>query len=143
VAGDGGREHSGVWEPVGRLTALVVGGLLAGSCAAIGRAPTPADFPRHTVALPVEIHWDLTIARDTVRAEGLVERRNDLIGSAWLQLVGLDAAGAITSFSTPIRVRWRSASDLEWFAIQLRPHGRDERYDVRLYSFEYPEESTP
>ena len=118
-------------------------GLLLASCAAKGPGPMPADFPSHTSASPVEIHYRLTTGSDAVRADGLVERRNDLIGSAWLQLVGLDAAGAITSFSTPIRVRWRSASDLESFAIQLRPRGREERYEVRLYSFEYPEENRP
>lgn len=131
------------WIRRGRLAALVAAGFLLGSCAAIGPAPTPADFPRHTAAPPVEIHWRLRTGPETVRAEGLVERRNDLIASAWIQLVGLDAAGTIVSFSTAIRVRWRSASDLEWFAIQLRPRGREDRYDVRLYSFEYPEENTP
>jgi hypothetical protein len=57
--------------------------------------------------------------------------------------VGLDAAGAIVSFTTPMRVRWRSLWDFEPFVIRLRPRGGEERYEVRLYSFEYPEENTP
>jgi hypothetical protein len=57
--------------------------------------------------------------------------------------LGLDAAGTIVSFTTPTRVHWRSPSDLESFAIRLRPRGREDRYEVRLYSFEYPEENTP
>jgi hypothetical protein len=124
----------------GGLVALVMTGLLLASCAA-GPAPTPADFPLHTPAPPVEIHYRLTTGPDAVRADGLVERKKH-IGSAWLQLLGLDAAGTIVSFTTPTRVHWRSASDLESFAIQLRPRGREERYEVRLYSFEYPEENT-
>jgi hypothetical protein len=123
--------------------ALVILGFLLASCAASGPAPTPADFPIHNSAPPVEIHYRLTTGPDAVRADGLVERKNDLIGSAWLQLVGLDAAGTIVSFTTPIRVHWRSPWDLESFAIRLHPRGQEERYEVRLYSFEYPEESTP
>jgi hypothetical protein len=127
----------------GGLIALVMAGFRVASCTATGSAPTPADFPLHTSAPPVEIHYRLTAAPDAVRADGLVERKNHLIGSAWLQLVGLDAAGAIVSFTTPTRVHWRSPSDLESFATRLRPRGREQRYEVRLYSFEYPEENTP
>ncbi len=74
------------------------------------------------------------------RADGLVERRQHHIRSAWLQLVGLDATGRIVSFTTPTWVLWRSESDLESFTIKLRPRGGEERFEVRLYSFEYPEE---
>jgi hypothetical protein len=123
--------------------ALVIHGLLLASCAASGPIPAPADFPLHHPASPVEIHYRLTTEPDAVRAEGLVERKNHLVGSAWLQLVGLDAAGSIVSFTTPTRVHWRSPADLESFAIRLRPRGPAERYEVRLYSFEYPEENSP
>ena len=99
----------------GGLVALASRLLLA-SCAAKGPAPMPADFPSHTSAPPVEIHYRLTTGPDAVRADGLVERKKH-IGSAWLQLLGLDAAGTIVSFTTPTRVHWRSASDLESFAI--------------------------
>jgi hypothetical protein len=122
---------------------LFVLGLLLASCAASDPALTPADFPVHTTAPPVEIHYRLTTGPDAVRADGLVERKNHLIGSAWLQLVGLDAAGTIVSFTTPTRVHCRSPWDLESFGIRLRPRGWEERHEVRLYSFEYPEESTP
>ena len=123
------------------LVALVMTGLLVASCAA-GPAPTPADLPLHTSASPVAIHYRLTTVPDAVRVDGLVERKTH-IRNAWLQLLGLDAAGTIVSFTTPTRVRWRSPSDLESFAIRLRPRGQEERYEVRLYSFEYPEENTP
>jgi hypothetical protein len=127
----------------GGIGALVIPGLLLASCAAAGPAPTPADFPRHSAAPPVEIHWRLDGEPGRVRADGLVERRNHLIGSAWLQVVGLDSAGAIVSFTTPTRIHWRSESDLESFAIPIRPRGGEARYEVRLYSFEYREESSP
>ncbi len=123
--------------------ALVILGLLLASCAASGPAPTPADFPIHNSAPPVEIHYRLTTEPDAVRADGLVERKNHLIGSAWLQLLGLDAAGTIVSFTTPIARPLAVPGDLESFTIPLRPRGREQRYEVRLYSFEYPEESTP
>ena len=131
----------GLRHRCGGLVALVMTGPLLVSCAA-GPALTPADFPLHTPAPPVEIHYRLTTGPDAVRADGFVERKSH-IGSAWLQLLGLDAAGTIVSFTTPTRVHWRSPSDLESFAIRLRPSGREERYEVRLYSFEYPEENTP
>ena len=78
-----------------------------------------------------------------VRADGLVERRNHLIAVAWLQLLGLDAAGRVVSFTTPTRVRWTSEADLESFTIPLRPRWGEQRFEIRLYSFEYPEENTP
>jgi hypothetical protein len=133
----------GIRSHRGGRGALLVHGLLLASCAASGPTPAPADFPLHNPTPPVEIHYRLTTGPDAVRAEGLVERKNHLVGSAWLQVVGRDAAGTIVSFTTPTRVHWRSASDLESFAIRLRPRGPAERYEVRLYSFEYPEENTP
>jgi hypothetical protein len=136
MRGSGGR-----WRALGALGAA---GVLLASCARINTpAPAPADFPIHRSAPPVELHYRLATGPDGVQAAGLAERRNPLIGSAWLQLVGVDAAGAIVSFTTPMRVRWRSLWDFEPFVIRLRPRGGEERYEVRLYSFEYPEENTP
>src|SRR5262245_44873280 len=105
---------------------LIIHGLLLASCTASGPAPTPADFPVHNPAPPVEIHYRLTTGPDAVRADGLVEQKNHLIGTAWLQLVGLDQAGTIVSFTTPTRIHWRSPSDLESFAIRLWPRGQEE-----------------
>ena len=121
---------------------LVTTGLLAG-CAASVAAERPADFPLHTEASPVAFHWRLSEAPNAVRADGLVERRNHYIAGAWLQLLGLDATGRIVSFTTPTRVRWTSESDVESFTIPLRPRGGEQRFEMRLYSFEYPEETAP
>jgi hypothetical protein len=123
--------------------ALLVATVLVAGCATSGDARRPADFPLHSEALPVVFHWRLTEDPTAVRADGLVERRNYLIAGAWLQLLGLDAAGRVVSFTTPTRVRWTSEADLESFTIPLRPRGGEQRFEIRLYSFEYPEENTP
>jgi hypothetical protein len=121
---------------------LVSTALLAG-CATRIAAARPGDFPLHTPALPVEFHWRLSVDPNAVRADGLVERRNHLIAGAWLQLLGVDGTGRIVSFTTPTWVRWKSESDVESFTIPLRPRGGEQRFEMRLHSFEYPEESTP
>lgn len=125
------------------LAALLVTTALLAGCAASVNAARPADFPLHSEAPPVDFYWRLAVSPSAVQADGLVERRNHLIGSAWLQLLGLDATGRIVSFTTPTRVRWNSESDVESFTIPLRPRGGEQRFEVRLYSFEYPEENTP
>jgi len=131
------------WRRVrGRAAALLVSGLLAASCASTP-GPGPADFPLHTFVSPVEFHWQISLDPRLVVATGLVERRQHLLGSAWVQLLGFDVTGAVVSFTAPVRVRWRSNSDFEAFSIPLRPRGTEQRFDVRLYSFEYPEENTP
>jgi hypothetical protein len=89
---------------------------------------------------PVDIHWRLSLDSSVTRADGFIERRQPLLRSAQLQLVGLDPTGRIVSFTTPARVFWRSESDSESFTINLRPRGGEERFKVRLYSFEYLEE---
>ena len=75
--------------------------LFVAGCATSGAARRPADFPLHNEAPPVAFHWRLTEDPTAVRADGLVERRNHLIAGAWLQLLGLDAAGRVVSFTTP------------------------------------------
>ena len=125
------------------LAALLATTALLAGCAASVAAARPADFPLHSEAPPVDFYWRLSVTPTAVQADGLVERRNHLIAGAWLQLLGLDATGRIVSFTTPTRVRWRSESDVESFTIPLRPRGGEQRFEVRLYSFEYPEENTP
>jgi hypothetical protein len=125
------------------MAALLAATALLAGCAAADAAARPADFPFHSETYPVVLSWRLTVSSSAVRADGLVERENHAIGSAWLQLVGLDTGGRIVSFTTPTRVRWTSESDLESFAIPLRPRGGEQRFEMRLHSFEYPEENTP
>jgi hypothetical protein len=125
------------------VVALLVPGLLLVGCAVSVPMPRPADFPFHVTVPPVDIHWQLSLDLSVARADGLIERRQHHIRSAWLQLVGLDATGRIVSFTTPVWIWWRSESDSESFTIKLRPRGGEERFEVRLYSFEYQEEITP
>jgi hypothetical protein len=129
------------WSRVLRsVVALLIPGLLLVGCAASGPMLRPADFPFHASVPPVDIHWRLSLDSSVARADGLIERRQHLIRSAQLQLVGLDATGRIVSFATPAWVLWRSESDSESFTIKLRPRGGEERFEVRLYSFEYRED---
>jgi hypothetical protein len=126
----------------GGLPALLVTTALCAGCAASAAAARPADFALHSEAPPVDFYWRLNVTPTAVQADGLVERRNHLIAGAWLQLLGLDATGRIVSFTAPTRVRWNE-SDVESFTIPLRPRGGEQRFEVRLYSFEYPEENSP
>jgi hypothetical protein len=127
--------------------------LLAG-CTALAPTPSPAAYPFHSVALlpaeypsaypvpsvapQIEIHWQLTVDSNRVQADGLIERqRESWIQEVWLQLLGIDATGQTVSFTAPIRFAWRSSSALESFTIALRPRGGEQRYEVRLYMFEF------
>ena len=121
------------------LVRLVTLALLSG-CAGGAPLPKPADFPLHTQAYPVDFHWRLDMAPNVVQAEGLAQRRNHYIASARLQLLGLDTTGRVVSFTAPFWVAWRFERDLEPFTIRLRPKGGEERFEVRVYSFQYPEE---
>jgi hypothetical protein len=125
------------------VVALLTLALLLASCSASAPLPKPVDFPFHETAAPFEIHWRLSPGPSVARADGLIERHHHHIGSAWIQLVGLDATDSIVSFTAPSRVRWRSDSDSEFFTIALRPRGTEQRFEVRLYSFEYQEEMSP
>lgn len=136
---------SGRWLQIlrGGAATLLLAELLLPGCAASGPTPRPDDFPFHVPAPPVDIHWRLRTAANVVRADGLVERRQRDVRYAWVQLLGLDATGRIVSFTTPTFVSWKSEWDSESFTITLRPRGPEQRYDVRLYSFEYGEEAPP
>ena len=121
----------------GGTAAFLMSVLLAGCATA--PFPKPADFLFHTPAPPLDIHWTLSVEPSIVQADGLIERHRPEIGSARIQLLGLDAAGRIVSFTTPILIVWRSTWDLEPFTIRLRPRGQEQRYEVRVFSFEYQE----
>ena len=122
----------------GGTAAFLMSVLLAGCATA--PFPKPADFSFHTPAPPLDIHWKLSVDPSIVQADGLIERHRPEIGSARIQLLGLDAAGRIVSFTTPILIFWRSTWDLEPFTIRLRPRGQEQRYEVRVFSFGYQEE---
>ena len=126
-----------------RVVTLLVPGLLVAGCAASTPMPRPAELPFHAAAPPLDFYWQISLSPSVARADGLIERHDQHIGSAWPQLIGLDETGRIVSFTTPARVRWRSASDLESFTLSLRLQGREQRFEVRLYSFEYQEEMSP
>jgi hypothetical protein len=69
--------------------------------------------------------------------DGLIERRIEQVWVAVVQLVGRDGTDRIVSFSQPVRVRWDSPWDAERFAVGLHPKGGEQRYDVRVESFQY------
>src|SRR2546425_10765666 len=94
-----------------RTIALVVAFALA-ACARGVPAPTPAQFPLHATDQQFDLAWRLVPGGDRTAATGVVARRSGEVSDAWLQLVGLDAAGDIVSFSTPSHVPWASTWDL-------------------------------
>ena len=112
--------------------------LLLGGCAASTPILSPAEYPFHNVAPQIEIHWQLAVESNRVQADGVVERQRETqIREAWLELLGIDADGQIVSFTAPVHVLWRSPSTLQPFTIALRPRGGKQRYEVRVYHFEF------
>lgn len=132
---------------------------LLDGCAASTPTLSPAAYPFHSVALPpaeypatyplpsvapqIELHWRLTVDSNRVQADGLIERQREThIREAWLQLLGIDATGRTVSFTPPINFLWRSPSEFEPFTIVLKPRGDEQRYEVRLYAFEFEPQLT-
>jgi hypothetical protein len=134
------------------VTAVLI--FLLHGCAVSAPPLNPAAYPFHSVALPpaeypstypvpsvapqIELHWRLTVDSNRVRADGLIERQQEShIKEVWLQLLGIDATARIVSFTPPMWFAWRSPSALESFTIALKPRGGEQRYEVRLYMFEF------
>jgi hypothetical protein len=151
-------DAAGRWLRLGHGLAASLLVLLCG-CAASTPAPSPADYPFHSVVLEpaeypstypapsvtpqIQLHWRLTEGFNRVRADGLIERQQESqIMEVWLQLVGLDASDRTVSFTPPTRFAWRSPGPLDSFAIALTPRGAEKRYDVRLYMFEFSPQLT-
>jgi hypothetical protein len=150
--------REGAWlQRASGVAALLL--FLLGGCTASAPKLDPTEYPVHSVALPtaeypsayplpsvepqIELHWRLIVDANRVRADGLIERqRESHIKDVWLQLVGLDATGRIVSFTPPTQFSWRSAAALESFTIALKPRGGEERYEVRLYMFEFEPQLT-
>jgi len=117
------------------LPALLAAALLAG-CAGSGLAPRPVDYPVHLQWPPFDLHWRLDTGSGAVRADGIIERTTE-VWLAMVQLIGLDASGRIVSFSPPLDVRWGSGWNTLPFTLTLAPRGGEQRYEVRVLSFEY------
>ena len=111
--------------------------LVLGGCAGAAPTPRPTDYPLHESWPQLDIHWRLAPEAGTTRAAGLVVRRIDPIRGARLQLIGLDGAAQIVSFSQPALIGWRGAWDTEPFAVALTPTGAEQRYEVRVLSVQY------
>jgi hypothetical protein len=150
--------RAGAWLQRGYGAAALLLFLLDG-CAASAPTLSPADYPFHSAALPpaeypaayplasvapqIELHWRLTVDSNRVQADGLIERQQESqIKEVWLQLLGIDATGRTVSFTPPIRFAWRSVDALESFTIALKPRSGEERYEVRLYMFEFAPQLT-
>ena len=116
---------------------LLLGVLVLGGCAGSTPAARPADFPVHAIDQQVDLHWRIERGGSLVRAAGLAERRAPEVRWAMLQLIGLDAAGRIVSFSTPELVRWQSSLDAETFSLTVGPRGQEQDFKVRVQTFGY------
>jgi hypothetical protein len=133
--------------------------VLLDGCVTSAPALSPAAYPFHSVALPpaaypaaypvpsvapqIELHWRLNVDSNRVQADGLIERQQESrITEVWLQLLGIDATSRTVSFTPPIRFAWGSPSALESFTLALKPRGGEQRYEVRLYMFEFAPQLT-
>ena len=108
-------------------------------CAASTPTLSPAEYPFHGGQEPqLVLHWRLTVDSSRVQADGLMERqRESHVRDVWLQLLGIDAAGRIVSHTAPVRFLWRTAGAFEPFTIVLTPRGGEQRYEVRVHTFEF------
>jgi hypothetical protein len=119
------------------VAALLPGVVVLGGCAAPGPTPRPGDYPVHVSSPPLNLHFRLTVEPGAARVAGLVERQTDRGAVATVQLIGVDGGGRIVSFSQPLAVRWSGPWDTVSFAMALTPKGGEQRYDVRVQSFQY------
>src|SRR5262249_48985022 len=96
---------------------------------------SPVDFPEEAGEQRFALHWRVDRTGDVARADGLIELQGP--GTAWaaLQLIGLDDAGTIVSFSTPQQVRVYADLGAQPFELSVRPHGSEQRFRVRVQSF--------
>jgi hypothetical protein len=108
-------------------------------CAASTPTLIPAEYPFHGGQEPqLALHWRLTVDSNRVQADGLMERqRESHVRDVWLQLLGIDAAGRIVSHTAPVRFLWRTAGAFEPFTLVLTPRGGEQRYEVRVHTFEF------
>ena len=60
-----------------------------------------------------------------------------------MQLIGPAAQAPIVSFTAPAESAGGPTRTRSSFTITLRPRGGEQRFEVRLYSFEYQEEMSP
>jgi hypothetical protein len=120
------------------VSGLAVAILLA-ACAGSAPPPTAAELPLHLTDQQFDLAWRLTLEPTRTEATGLVGRRSREISDVWLQLVGLDAAETIVSFSTLAHIHWGSPWDMEPFTLVLRPRGGEQRFEVRVRSYSYQE----
>ena len=124
------------WSGCGLAAVLL---FVLNGCAASTPTLKPAEYPFHGGQEPqLLLHWRLTVDSNRVQADGLMERlRESQVRDVWLQLLGIDAAGRTVSHTAPVRFLFRSAGQFEPFTIGLTPRGGEQRYEVRVHSFEF------
>lgn len=116
---------------------LLLPALVAG-CAPTGKLVGPGDFSLHlTDHSFVDVHWRLEREPKVVYAVGLVEAtRQGGIAEVTLELKGLDRDGHVVSralghtFGRPL-MRW----DTLPFTVRLRPTGREDRFELRVWGY--------
>jgi hypothetical protein len=122
---------------------LLLGALavLLAACAGAGPAPTPGDFPlRSSAQPPFVVSWRLTEAPGDVGATGVldIDGYADRLADATVELVGLDADGRVVSRDDDFLRPRGFAGDTIWpFRMHLAPTGRETRYAVRVYEFNW------
>jgi len=110
---------------------------VAVACVTPARIARPADFPAHASDRFFDFHWRLVRGAGRVVAIGLVEAtRVDGIAGVTLELRGLDREGRVVSRALGRTYGgWLSRWNDRPFAVSLHPSGREERFDVRVWSY--------
>src|SRR5262245_54256156 len=131
--------RQGIGSGLGRAVSRLAVACALAACAGSAPAPTDAELPLRLQDQQFDLAWRLTLEPTRTEATGLVGRRNRYISDVWLQLVGLDTAETIVSFSSLAHIHWGSPWDMEPFTLVLRPKGGEQKFEVRVRSFSYQE----
>lgn len=125
----------------GRRLPLGAVAVLLAACAGAAPAPRPGDFPlRASDQPPFVVSWRLAEAPGEVGATGVldIDGYADRLDDVTVELVGLDADGRVVSRGTDFLRPRGFAGDAIWpFRMGLAPTGREARYAVRVYEFNW------
>jgi len=111
-------------------TGLIAGCLLA-ACAAQPPITLPPALPFRAYDQGFELQWAIERSSDVVRAVGTASISRTTVTMVTLNFFGLDADGGIVSRGIAL-VHGPFGDRPQPFATQLRPDGREVRFELRV-----------
>jgi hypothetical protein len=122
------------------LVILVILPVLLAGCASVQPLDRPQDFPLHATDQPFfNLHWRLDREGGRVSADGLVETAGQGgFSTVYLELRGVDKEGRVVSRG--FGRTW--SGNLYWwqtipFSVSLRLTGREDRFELSVWSYDW------